>query len=121
MFFEFLQAVVTLDLNWLVSTVFNNLHWLFAFATVCFFFFGYGVRKLAITVSLLTLLLWAWVDFELLGGWGIFIAEFLILYYISKIALLAFVEEVPSLRKHIVAISALQGILLIVFFNLFLR
>jgi len=120
MFFEFLQAVVTLDLNWLAWLVFNNLQWVFAYCTISFFFFGPSPKKVAVGFFLISVLMWAWADFESLSAWGIFVAGFLILYYISKIAIMAFAEEVPQLRKHLVAISTIQAISLMVVFNLFI-
>ena len=119
MFFEFVQAVVTLDFNWLLWIFSSNLHYIFAFIAVCFFFFGPSAKKTVVSMVLLFLVLWVWADFELLSGWGIFIASFLSLFYITKIAVLIFCEDVPALRSNLVVISTLHGIVLIIIFNLF--
>jgi len=121
LFFEFLNAVISLDLNWIAGLIAGNLHYLFAFAAVCFFFWGPSTKKLPIAFILLSLDFWLWADFEAFSGWGIYVGGFLSLYYISKIAVLAFFQDIPQLKKYFVVISTLQAITALVAFNLFLR
>lgn len=120
MFFEFLNAVISLDLNWLAGLFFNNLHYLFAFAAVCFFFWEPSNKKLVIAFILISLDFWVWADFEVFSGWGIFVGGFLSLYYISKIALLTFAHDIPQLKKYFVVISTIQALAALVIFNIFL-
>lgn len=121
MFFEFLNAAISLDVNWLAGLLFNNFHYLFAFAAICFFFWGPSTKKVAISVFLFCLVAWTWVDFELMSGWILFGGAFLSIYYITKFAILTFAEEVPALRNNMVVISEAQAIGLIIIYNLFLR
>lgn len=121
MFFEFLNAVITLDLGWLVGLFVNNFHYLFFFAMICFFFFGPSIKKTIIATAMICVVAWMWVDFEIMSGWGLFLASFLGIYYITKIAVNIFAEDIPSLKNHMVLVNEVQFIALFVFFNLFMR
>ena len=120
MFFEFLNAVITLDLNWLVSIFVNNLHYLFLFGMLYFFFFGPSIKKTAVATILLSIVAWLWVDFETMSGWGIFLASFLSIYYITKIVVMIFAEDIPALKNNLVIVSEVHFISLLVVFNLFM-
>lgn len=121
MFFEFLNAAISLDLNWLAGLFFSNFHYLFLFAAICFFFFGPSTKKAVIATALFCPLAWVWVDFELMSGWLLFVGGFLGIYYITKVVVLAFAEDVPALRNHLVIVSEMQFVALFLFYNLFLR
>ena len=121
MFFEFLSAVVSLDVNWLAGLLFNNFHYLFFFAAIAFFFWGPSVKKTAISMALLIPVIWVWIDFDLMSGWVIFVGSFLSLYYITKIAVLTFADDVPFLKNNLVIISEIQCVTLVIGYNLFLR
>ena len=121
MFFEFVNAVISLDLTWLASLFFNNLHYLFAFAALCFFFWGPSTRKVAIALALFIPTVWIWVDFQTVSGWAILAGGFLSVYYITKFTVLTFAEDIPFLKNNLVIISELHGIGLIIFYNIFLR
>lgn len=120
MFFEFLNAVITLDLNWLAWLFFSNFHYLFLFVLICFFFFGPSIKKVVIATALFCPLAWVWVDFEMMSGWFLFVGGFLGIYYITKMVVLMFAEDVPALRKHLVIISELQFVVLFLAYNLIL-
>lgn len=98
MFFEFLNAVLNLDLNWLAMVFFSNLHYLFLFAMICFYYWGPSVKKAVVAMGLLILVCWTWVDFEMMSGWLLFVGGFLSIYYITKLMVVAFAEDMPSLR-----------------------
>ena len=121
MFFEFAYHVMSLDLAWLASLIMGNLHWLFAFAACCAFFFGDKWKKIAVGTFLLSVVAWTWVDFGAISGWVLFVGGFLSIYYITKIVVLAFAENVPSMNKHLVIISELQFLVLLVAYNFFMR
>ncbi len=121
MFLEFLNAVISLDLNWLAGLFFSNFHYLFAFGAICFFFFGPSTKKAIIATAMICVIAWSWVDFELISGWGLFLASFLSIYYISKVAVNVFAEDLPGLKKHMDLVNEAQFILLFVFFNLLMR
>jgi len=120
MFFEFLNAVITLDVNWVVGLFFSNLHYLFVFFAICFFFWNQSAKKAIVAFFLLCVVAWAWVDFELLSGWGLFLASFLSIYYISKIVVNIFAEDIPSLKNRMVLVNEVHFIALFVFFNIFM-
>ena len=64
--------------------------------------------------------MWAWVDFEIFSGWIWAVPTFFGIYYITKIAVLAFAEDTPQLKSKLVIISEIQAIALIAIYNLFL-
>ncbi len=120
MFFEFLNAVITLDLNWLVTVFSSNFHYLFLFAMLCFFFWGPSVKKTVIATIVLFTAAWIWFDFQIFTGWAWAVPVFLAIYYITKIGIVTFAEDMPQLRKHLVLIQELHFVGLFVVFNLFL-
>lgn len=120
MFFEFLQAVATLDLNWLAWLLFSNLHYLFLFGVLCFFFWGPSVRKAAIATIILSITAWIWYDFQTFSGWAWALPVFLGIYYITKVGVVAFAEDMPQLKKHLVLVQEIHFVGLFVVFNLFM-
>ena len=121
MFFEFLTALINLDLNWLVMLFFSNLHYLFLFAIICFFYWGPSTKKIVISMAIIIPTMWLWADFDSLSGWAIFIGSFLSIFYITKFAVLTFANDVPFLKENLIIINEIQGLGLLVFYNLFLR
>ena len=120
MFFEFLAAVISLDVNWLAGLLFSNLHYLFVFGAIGFFFWGNSVKKMAVIAVMFPILMWTWVDFEILSGWIWAVPAFMAIYYISKIAVLTWAEDTPQLKSKLVIISEIQALALIAIFNLFI-
>ncbi len=121
MFFEFLAAAISLDLNWIAGLVFNNLHYLFFFAAFAFFFWGPSTKKWAVSIILLIPTIWLWVDFSTLSGWVIMGGAFLSIYYITKIVVLTFANDVPLLKNNLIIVTEVHGLALIIGYNLFLR
>ena len=121
MFFEFLAAVISLDVNWLVGLLFNNFHYLFFFAALAFFFWGPSTKKAAISTGLIILVAWSWIDFQTVTGCVILAGGFLSLYYITKIAVLTFADDVPFLKNNLVIVTEIHGLALIIGYNFFLR
>ncbi len=121
MFFEFVQAVLTFDLNWLATLLFSNFHYLFAFVAACFFFWNGNVKKTIVAFFLLSIVIWAAGDFSTVSGWMWAVGGFFSIYYISKVAVMAFAETVPQLRRHLVFVSAAQFWILFIIYNMFLR
>ncbi len=119
MFLNFLTHLLNFDIPWLVALVMNNLPFLFMFAAIVYFFFE--GKKLVLGVILLSLVVWVWQDFTNASGTVLFVASFLMLHYITRLAVVAFAESVPSLKGRLVLVLQLQVIALFVFFNLFLR
>ena len=121
MFFEFLAAVISLDVNWIAGLLFNNLHYLFFFAALAFFLWGPSTKKAVISTGLIILVCWIWVDFQTVSGWTILVGGFLSLYYITKIAVLTFADDIPFLKKNLIIVTEIHGLALIIGYNLFLR
>ena len=120
MFFEFLNAAITLDLSWLATLVLTNLHYLFLIGILCFFFWGPSTKKVVISTILLSVVLWTWADLEFFSGWAWALPLFLGIYYISKLAIVAFAENTPGLSKHLVLIQEVHFIGLFAVFNIFI-
>jgi len=121
MFFEFLNAVITLDLKWLADTVFLNLHYLFVFFALSYLFWDRKFKKAVFATLLFCLVAWAWGDFENVFGWFLFAGGFLSIYYVTKLVVLTFAENIPELKNNLVLVSELQFLLLFAAYNLFLR
>jgi hypothetical protein len=121
MFFEFIQAVLTLDLNWLATLFFSNFHYLFFFAMFCFFFWGPSTKKVVVSTLLLIPTIWLWVDFDMISGWAILVGGFLSVYYITKLVVLTFANDIPFLKNNLIIVAEVHGVGLIVLYNLFLR
>jgi len=121
MFFEFMSRLLSFDLIWIAGLIFGNLHYVFLFAAVCFFFFGPNIKKTVVSVILLSLVAWTWVDFELMSGWLLFVGGFLSIYYLTKIIVVIFANDVPALKNHLVIINELQFLAILLIYNFFLR
>ena len=119
MLFEFFHRVITLDFSWLITLVANNLLFLFLFAALIFFFFD--GKRVAIGVVAFSILVWAWMDFELISGLAVLAGGFLVIYYITKMAVLMFVNEMPELKTKLIWVSEAQFLLVFVIYNIFLR
>ncbi|MBN1940712.1 MAG: hypothetical protein JW772_00860 [Candidatus Diapherotrites archaeon] len=119
MLFEFFHSLMSLDINWFVTLIGNNLIWLFMFTALIFFFFN--GKKVVAGVIVFSLVAWAWMDFETYGGIVIFAGGFLAIYYITKLAVLMFAENTPELSSKLIWITEIHGILLIVAYNIFMR
>jgi hypothetical protein len=119
MFFEFLNAVINLDIAWLAGLLFNNIHYLFAFVAILFFFFEGKTKSIAIGFFVFCLVAWAFQDFESTSGWIYFAGGFLFLNYLLKIASLTFAESVPGLSKHMLVVNFISAYALLVAYNIF--
>ncbi len=120
MFFEFVNAVLTLDVDWLAWLLFANFHYLFAFAALCFFFFEGKTRAVVISFCIFCCLAWAFYDFTDTSGWLFFVGGFLALNYIMKVSLLTFSAYDPRLSKYLLVINWLSAYVLMAIYNLFL-
>ena len=121
MFFDFLNAMLSLDFAWFVWLVQANVFFIFAFTAICFFFWNGETKKTIVGLFLLSVVAWTWVDFEMISGWVLFVGGFLAVYYITKVAVMTFAEDVPSLRNKLVIVSEVQFLVLVIIYNLFMR
>ena len=117
MFVEALAHLFALDLGWFVSLIIGNLLLLFAFiATMYIFLEG---KKVIAGVIFLTLVLWIIADIQFVTGWLVFVGGFLSIYYITKLALLIFVED-TKLKKWLIPVSTAHAYLIIIIYNYFM-
>lgn len=114
-FFTFIGEVLGLNISWLINFFLSNLFWLFAMSMLVHIFFGF--KNYAKGMVFLTFALWLWGDFEALSGIGFMGAQVLLIYYLSKISLLAIVESSPGLKKHMLVISTITGLVALVAAN----
>jgi len=120
MFFEFVHAVLTLDLNWLAWLLFANLHYLFAFAALIFILFNGKTKSVLPGFIFFFLLCWAFTDFTDVSGWVFFVGGFLGLNYIAKIGSLTFAASDPKLEKYMLAVNFVITYSLWAAYNLFI-
>jgi len=117
-FFEALQALLSLDSGFFASIVSTNILWVFIWFAVVFFLFD-GKRTVYFFV-LFSVLFWAFFDFALLTGLTFVTATFLLLNYLSKLAVIAWAENTPSLKNNIVFVSEFVFFSLLLFYTFFL-
>lgn len=120
MFFDFVNALLNFDIAWLAWLVGANIIFLFAFIALCFFFWEGNTKKIIAGVFLLSIVAWLWVDFEIMSGWSLLVGGFLAIYYVTKFLVLVFVENSPSLKNKLIAVSEIHFLLLLIGYNLFL-
>jgi hypothetical protein len=118
-FFQAIQAIYQLNIAFFIEVFMNNLLWVFMFYVMIHFLFE-GKRTVYWFV-LFSFTLWALLAWESLTGFVFSAASFLLLFYLSKFALLGFVEDIPSLKRHIVLISSIAGYSVVVFYTFFLQ
>lgn len=120
MFFQFLEALLSLDLGWFVWLVEHNIIWAFAFFALCFFFWEGNLKKAGSAFLLLILVAWIWVDMESISGLTLFVGGFLSVYYITKVAVLVFAQDHPTLKKHLVLVGEIQFVVVLLAYNIFM-
>jgi hypothetical protein len=64
--------------------------------------------------------LWVLSDFVSVTGWVWAVGAFLMVLYVSRVALLIFVSEIKWLEPHLPKIYCVQFLVLLVIFNIFI-
>lgn len=105
-FFEALQALLSLDFTFFIDIFLDNWFLFFGFYALIHFFLE--KKNTLFYTIILTIILWAFVDIEHLTGLALISSGFLVIYYVTKIALLAFAEDSPSLKRYMLVLSTLQ-------------
>jgi len=119
MFFEALTHFLALDFGWFLAAFMDNLMWFFIFFALIYFFWE-GKHTLKIFLVFIALV-WAYIDMENITGWSWSVANFLLLYYLTKLAVISIAENNRALKKVLPLVSELQFLLLFALFNLYLR
>ncbi len=113
---EVIQAALSLDIAFFIDLFLNNLFIFFGLYTLMYFFVE---KKDALLYTIvLEIILLATLDLETLTGLAMLSAPFLMIYYLTKIAVLTFVENSPGLKPYIIIISTVQYYAAFLFFNL---
>ncbi|HZX20579.1 MAG TPA: hypothetical protein VFF13_06225 [archaeon] len=112
---EVLHSVISLDIGFFIDLFFDNLFFFFAFYVLIHIFVE--KKDTFFYVLILLIVLWAFEDIETFTGLTFLSASFLIVYYITKLAVVAFAESVPSLRKYTIIITTIQFYVAYVIFN----
>jgi len=117
-FLEAVQALLNLDFVFFINIVSTNLLWVFLWFAVVFFLFE-GKKTIYFFVFF-SVLMWVFFDFATLTGLTFVTATFLLLNYLSKISVIAWAENTPSLKNNIVAIGEFVFFSLLLFYTFFL-
>lgn len=117
-FFVVMNEILNFNIGWLVNFLLSNLFWVFALVMLSYIFFGRA--KFFEGIVFLTFALWLWDDFGSLSGIGFASSGVLLIYYISKISILAVVENSKELKKHLLVISTATGVVALVISNVFM-
>lgn len=107
-FIEFFANLFTLNFGWIIGFILSNLFWLFSLVAASYIIFG--EKQFLIGLVIFVPALWLWGSWESVSGVALFGAKTLSLYYISKIAMLTFVENSQFLKDKFVIVSSLQGV-----------
>ncbi|MBI4210337.1 MAG: hypothetical protein HY544_02415 [Candidatus Diapherotrites archaeon] len=106
MLLESLSHLAAGDIGWLFSVAIENLAIAFMLLSVFFVFLeGKNFLKGSIVIFIT---LFAFMDFGKVLGVTFFSTNFMLLYYISKIAVLSIAEGVPFMKKNLIFINELQ-------------
>ena len=117
-FLEFASHLLAFDLGWIAWFILTNLHWVFAFIMVGYFFSE--KKKTMVFFFLIIGVVWAINDLMQIIGWTVYVGAFFGILYISRIALAAFIEDVPYLKTKIMVVLTLHFFLVIIVYNLFM-
>ncbi|MFH1544570.1 MAG: hypothetical protein ABIE23_00545 [archaeon] len=116
--FEFLQAIMNFDVGWVINIIMSNILWTFIFFMICWYFFpGWKSIKFFIIFSVTV---WFILDFYNSIDIAILAGGFLFIYYISKMIIFAFAEQVEGLKDKLPLLSEIQFVIMIIAFNFFM-
>lgn len=118
MFVDFLNAVVGIDFSWFAELFANNV----LIATMVFMtmaiFFKFQIKKAIFATALIFIQIWVIDDtVGLLGGFFIS-GAFMLIYYVSKLAVLTAAEEDPKLQPRLIVINEAAWMVPLLLFNL---
>lgn len=119
MLLNFLTHLLSFDVAWIVSFVLSNLHYLFAMVALMYYIVG--EKRFLTAFIFFTIGAWIIVDFETITGWVYYVAGFLALLYVSRMAVSIYAEASPKWSERLLLVLVIQFVLLFIFFNLFLR
>ncbi|MBI4053187.1 MAG: hypothetical protein HY394_04070 [Candidatus Diapherotrites archaeon] len=119
MLLEILAHILSLDFGWISGFALNNLLWVFILLALAHFFWektplliGFGVVVVYVLGS---------VTFTDILGWALLTPAFLLISYISRIAISTFAAHDEALAPKLPLILVAQFFAALVIYNLFLR
>lgn len=115
--FEFLGHLLNFDLVWLFSFVYANLLFVFMMSVLIFLF--WEGKHFFEVFFVFVILIWAWDAFGITSGIMIWGSAFLYLNYMSKVSVIKFAEETPSMKRIMIPIQSTVFYAMIVLFALF--
>ena len=115
---DFLAHLLAFDVAWVVAFILGNLHWLFAFVATAYFFSG--SKRVVGYFLILVMLVWSVFDLTSLMSWTVLAGGFLMLMYISRVAVLTYANDIPYLKTKIVIVMTIQMWIVVVLYNVFL-
>jgi len=119
MFFEFLNALLNFDIDWLAWILFANLHYLFLYAALLFILMDGKLKSAVPAFFFFCVVAWAFVDFQNISGWVFFVGGFLALSYVTRIAVLTYASADPKLFKYFIPLNFIVIYALWAAYNLF--
>lgn len=119
---DFFTHLFTLDIGFFVWLILANIFFLFVFAAVCHYFYPKAKLKTYIMLFIFFCIsMWALADFSSAVGWTMTGAVFLMLLYITRMALLTFIESPKLPTRVLIIVSILQFYAIYIFYNIFMR
>ncbi len=122
MVIDFFTHLFSLDLAWFVWLIFANLFFLFTFIALIHYLYPKTKHLTQIVLFVLFCInIWAVVDFSLAVGWIITGSVFLMIHYITRVALVTLVESPKTSTRTLVILMMIQFYAVYIFYNLFMR
>lgn len=117
MFLESLTHLARLDFGWFLSLFLNNLAWVFLMIfTMHILTDGKKTMTGALLFTIDVLVIF---EFLTVGGFSSLTPTLMLIYYVSKMALLIFAENSKFLGKNLLLLSALQAWTVVAGYTLF--
>ena len=122
MLFEIIGHLLALDLPYFINLVSSNPIFFFGIFVAAFLL---SDKKIDMKAGILVFIfIWfnIFAELQFMGafGWVLLSAEFFALILITRFAVLAFTESIPTMKKHFNAIYMLHFWLLYMIFNVFI-
>lgn len=121
MILECIYHAASFDLGWFVSLFMNNLLWVFIFFC-CAVFLG-KEKGLFAAISLFIFFVYDMFtefSFSDMSGWAFSGAQFLIIYYVTRLFVGIISENNKFLKNHVLKIFAIHWLLVFAGYNLLL-
>lgn len=118
-FLDALQALFALDIGFFIDVLMGNILWAFLFYAIMYIYTD-GKHTLYFFL-LFTAVMWAYIDFEKITGIVWSAASFILIYYVTKLAVIAIAEKTPALKSRLFLVSEVQFLSLMLAFTFFMK